>query len=69
LGKTSIGETKISTCWLGQDHNCGQGALAIFETMFFEPDVCSVFSRYATEQEALEGHERAVQMFKAKMSP
>jgi len=51
----------ISTVWLGIDHNfSGNGPPIIFETMVFDSeesltdlDVC----RYATEVEALFGHE------------
>ena len=51
----------ISTVWLGIDHNfSGKGPPIIFETMVFDSeddltdlDVC----RYATEEEALFGHE------------
>jgi len=65
-----VGEAKgcgkwVSTVWLGLDHSCGGGPPIIFETMVFplnqEGDAnygeidCD---RYATEEEALVGHER-----------
>lgn len=50
---------EISTVWTGINMNfTGEGEPVIFETMIF-PEA-AVLDRYATEQEALEGHRRAV---------
>jgi hypothetical protein len=65
-----VGESKgcgkwVSTVWLGINHSYGGGPPIIFETMVFplnqEGDVNygEIDSdRYATEEEALEGHRR-----------
>lgn len=51
-------EVFISTVWLGMDHNfSGEGAPLIFETMVFGlPDEQEVCVRYATREEAKQGH-------------
>jgi hypothetical protein len=56
----------VSTVWLGLDHSFGgQGPPLIFETMVFGGDaaVGEYQERYSTEQEALEGHQRAIEKF------
>lgn len=49
----------ISTVWLGIDHQYGDGAPLIFETMVF-PSKSNLLDeyceRYSTEEEALAGH-------------
>lgn len=56
------GGISVSTVWLGIDHGFG-GELEIFETMIFGPDPYpynQVLTRYRTEDEAREGHDRTV---------
>jgi hypothetical protein len=50
------GEIRVSTVWLGLDHNWGNGAKAIFETMVFGGKHDEEQWRYATEAEARAGH-------------
>jgi hypothetical protein len=52
----------ISTVWLGLDHNYGPtGPPVIFETMTFERGMDGVdCQRYATEAQALAGHQALV---------
>lgn len=56
----------VSTVWLGLDHSYGESdAPLIFETMIFpnEEDYSDLFmERYSTEEEAIEGHARAIEM-------
>jgi len=66
-----IGTARVSTVWLGIDHNFGMhGPPIIFETMVFDMpdgwtasgDIAGVWEdrgcwRYATEEEARAGHE------------
>ena len=59
----------VSTVWLGMDHSLGQGAPMIFETMVFGGEYGGHIVRYATEQEALEGHERIVTRLAAGEAP
>ena len=67
--------TRISTVWMGLDHQYGDGPPLIFETMVFskhqEPMVLGGRVRlyreeegcwrYTTEQEAIDGHKKVVQ--------
>jgi hypothetical protein len=59
---------RVSTCWIGVDHGPGQAhggpPVAIFETMVFRGAKGSesyATERYATEADALAGHERHCQ--------
>lgn len=53
---------RVSTVWLGIDHNFGIGAPLIFETMVFHPRDSSELEcrRWATEHDARIGHEECV---------
>lgn len=53
------GGTEVSTVWLGLDHGFGYGPPLIFETMIFGGEHDNDTWRYATLDEALEGHQRA----------
>ena len=59
---------RVSTVWLGLDHNWGEGKPLIFETMVFSPDrLLEVYAkRYTTEEEAVAGHDEALSLFKDK---
>jgi len=48
---------RVSTIWLGLDHNWGNGPPLIFETMVFPNEYQE---RYTTEKEAVAGHEKAI---------
>lgn len=63
VAEDTIGRLWVSTVWLGMDHSFGGGPPLIFETMVFvvtgeghDLDC----RRYATEAEALAGHEEVV---------
>jgi hypothetical protein len=61
--------TVVSTVWIGLNHNYGDGPPLIFETMIFTEaggDDLGCW-RYATEAEAIEGHERVVAEVQARM--
>lgn len=51
---------RVSTVWLGLDHNFGRGPLAIFETMIFGGEHNVDCRSYPSEGEALRGHREAV---------
>jgi hypothetical protein len=53
----------ISTVWMGLDHAFGQGAPLIFETMAFHEGEDLECDRYATEAEAVAGHEAIVERY------
>lgn len=64
-----VGQAEVSTVFLGLDHSFGDGPPILFETLVFAPredgeyvGVESSMRRYATKEEALEGH-REVVMF------
>lgn len=72
---TPDGKYWISTVWLGADHNFGHPLAGggthiplIFETMVFPNDSWDDLycERYATEEEARRGHEKAIKSFTAK---
>jgi hypothetical protein len=58
---TEIGDIRISTVWLGLDHNFNPtGPPLIFETMVFGGPLNEEQWRYPTEAAALAGHDQAV---------
>ncbi len=61
--KTNLLDGKrVSTVFLGLDHNFGQGDPLLFETMVFPPDSLSELDmdRYSTWDEAEKGHDKMV---------
>lgn len=70
IGLDEVGDARISTVWLGLDHNfSGVGPPLIFESMVFGGDYEDDCRRYATEHEALAGHQEAVARVKAGNPP
>jgi hypothetical protein len=65
VGDDYIGEYRISTVWLGIDHQYGDGDPLLFETMVFDKkdewNDCYT-ARYSTWDEAVKGHEHAKQL-------
>lgn len=61
VGDTTIGDdVRVSTVFLGLDHNWGVGPPHIFETMVFGGDLDEECVRYSTEAQALAGHDEMV---------
>lgn len=59
--KTKVGDTEVSTVWLGLDHGYGEGhEPVIFETMIFGGQFAGECDRYCTEDEAKAGHAKWV---------
>lgn len=62
VASTLLGDVRVSTVWLGINHNWGDGPPLIFETMIFgladDDEVCW---RYPSEIEALRGHIKAIE--------
>lgn len=50
---------RVSTTWLGLNHNYGAGPPLIFETMIFGGEHNDYMDRYSTLEEAKAGHEVA----------
>lgn len=59
IAETLIGKTRVSTVFLGLDHQFGRGAPLLFETMVFDGPF-ELTGRYATYSEAERGHDEAV---------
>ena len=54
---------RVSTVWLGIDHQFGNGPPLIFETMTFRgTHALGDQERYSTEAQAIEGHRRMVEL-------
>lgn len=60
IGSDQIGEVWVSTVWIGMNLGFGPGPPIIFESMVFGGPYDQAQNRYATEAQALAGHERAV---------
>ena len=63
VARTTVGDTYVSTVFLGLDHAC-EGPPMIFETMIFGGDRDQDCWRYSTEEEARAGHAKAVELLK-----
>lgn len=59
---TQVGDTEVSTVFVGIDFSFGRGRPLVFETMAFGPrgEALSAFDRYSTWVEAELGHARIV---------
>lgn len=60
----SIGDVRVSTVFLGLNHSYEGGEPVLWETMVFEGSLDGYQERYTSYEEALTGHEFAVQMVK-----
>jgi hypothetical protein len=60
VAKTKVGDVEVSTVWLGLDHGYEDTGPLIFETLVFGGPLDGEMERYATEAEALAGHEAMV---------
>ena len=60
-GKTKRG-VRVSTVFLGLDHQYGEGDPLLFETMIFGGELDKDCVRYSTMNQAREGHRVAVKL-------
>jgi hypothetical protein len=60
-----IGGVRVSTVFLGVDHNWGEGPPLIYETMIFGGPHDDYQERYSTREEALAGHANAVALVRS----
>lgn len=67
VDKTMVGDIKVSTVFLGLDHRFGEGEPELFETMIFDDggEFDEEMWRYATWEEAVAGHKKAVEKVEA----
>jgi hypothetical protein len=56
------GDIKVSTVFLGLDHQFGDGPPLLFETMIFGGTEDEYCERYSTWEEAEAGHKKAVEI-------
>jgi hypothetical protein len=68
VAKTTIGDMFISTVWLGLDHGLPDTPPLIFETLIMGGVMDQNMWRYSTEEEAVAGHEQAVNLAKATVA-
>jgi hypothetical protein len=61
IGRDEIGLMKVSTVFLGLNHNYGDGPPLLFETMVFGGPIDEETERYSTKAEALAGHQKLVE--------
>ena len=65
IGNKALGTpVKISTVFLGLDHNFGAGKPLLFETMIFGGKHDGYQERYSTYKEAEKGHQKALNLVK-----
>lgn len=64
-----LDDVVVSTVWLGLNHSwLGHGPPIIFETMVFGTTMNETMWRYATEEQALQGHAEAVILVKSLLN-
>lgn len=69
LKQDYVGNLFVSTVFLGIDHRWGPGPPLVFETMVLGPDSSDELCwRYSTWDEAMAGHQTALEKTKATMS-
>jgi len=56
------GKTRVSTVFLGLNHQWGEGPPLLFETMIFGGEHDQYQERYATWDEAEQGHRKACEL-------
>ena len=69
IEQTMIGDVKVSTVFLGLDHQFGSGPPLLFETMIFGGDHDQDQWRYATLGQAKTKHFRIVDAIKEGANP
>ena len=69
IGRDSVGESDVSTVFLGLDHSFGGEPQIWFETLIFGGPHADWMERYATYDEAKRGHERVVARLRDGLAP
>ena len=64
VAKDTIGDSVISTVFLGLDHSFGYGPPLLFETLVFGGKLDQEMDRYTTLEEAEKGHLAMVEKVK-----
>ncbi len=61
VARTTVGESEVSTVFLGIDHNWEDGPPLLFETLVFDGPMAGVMERCSTWVEAEDMHHRMVE--------
>ena len=69
VGYDKVHGNKISTVFLGIDHNFDGGIPILWETMIFGGEHDGYCRRYSSKSDALEGHALAVLIAKGETTP
>lgn len=69
IGYDEIGDTHVSTVWLGLNHNWAGGPPLIFESMIFGGDHDGWQDRYTTKEQAVAGHRRICEALRSGREP
>lgn len=64
VAENYIGRIRISTVFLGLDHQYGEGKPLVFETMIFGGELDEEMDRYSTWEEAEAGHKAMIEKVK-----
>lgn len=59
--KDTVGESLVSTVFLGLNHSFGEGPPLLFETLVFKGPLADEMDRYSTWEEAERGHATMVE--------
>jgi hypothetical protein len=65
VASDDVSDSRISTVFIGLDHNFGLGPPLLFETMVFGGPLDQECERYSTLEGARRGHEEMVQRVKS----
>ena len=69
VAKETVGESDVSTVFLGLDHDfTGEGPPIVFETMVFGGALDQEQARYETWEQAEAGHAAMVELVKAEQA-
>lgn len=69
VAHTKVAGVEVSTLWIGIDHGDGMGPPQIFETMIFGGEYDGHQVRYATEEQAVDGHKHIVSRLRDGLTP
>ena len=61
VAKDTVGDSDVSTIFLGLDHSFGEGPPLLFETMVFGGMLSDAMDRYSTWDDAVDGHNAMVE--------
>ncbi|MCP4607716.1 MAG: hypothetical protein GY845_03225 [Planctomycetes bacterium] len=64
--RENVGESDVSTVFLGVNHAWDDGPPLVFETLVFDGPLDGEMERYSTWAEAVKGHDEMVERIRAK---